>query len=90
MCLWLCKHRPQDPHACSHSVGGLYVLGHAMQFSEAMAGTVLVDSSHPDQAKHKQLDPARNELKPVRYLAATALGAPTPVRHPADGRSATQ
>ena len=55
-----------------HSMGGLYVLGHAMQFPEAVAGTVLVDSSHPDQTKRKQFDPARNELKPVRFLAATA------------------
>jgi pimeloyl-ACP methyl ester carboxylesterase len=55
-----------------HSMGGLYVLGHAMQFPEAVAGAVLVDSSHPDQTKHKQLDPARELLKPARFLMATA------------------
>ena len=56
-----------------HSMGGLYVMGHAMQFPEAVAGTVLVDASNPDQIKHKQLDPTPGGiLKTARFLAATA------------------
>jgi pimeloyl-ACP methyl ester carboxylesterase len=54
-----------------HSMGGLYVLGHAMQFPNAVAGAVLVDGSHPEQ--NKQPDPAESRLvKAVRFAAATA------------------
>ena len=54
-----------------HSMGGLYVLGHAMQFPDAVAGAVLVDASHPEQSK--QSDPAQSGMvKEVRFAAATA------------------
>jgi pimeloyl-ACP methyl ester carboxylesterase len=54
-----------------HSMGGLYVLGHAMQFPDAVAGAVLLDASHPQQTKGE--DPAESEFaKRVRFIAATA------------------
>jgi pimeloyl-ACP methyl ester carboxylesterase len=54
-----------------HSMGGLYVLGHAIQFPEAVAGAVLVDASHPQQTKGE--DPAHGDLaRRVRFIAATA------------------
>ena len=54
-----------------HSMGGLYVLGHAMQWPEAVAGAVLVDASHPQQTKGE--DPAQSDFaKRVRLVASTA------------------
>jgi pimeloyl-ACP methyl ester carboxylesterase len=54
-----------------HSMGGLYVLGHAMQFPDSVAGAVLVDASHPEQ--NKQSDPGESRMvKAVRFAAATA------------------
>jgi pimeloyl-ACP methyl ester carboxylesterase len=54
-----------------HSMGGLYVLGHAAQWPDDVAGAVLVDSSHPDQTNGQ--DPAQSDLtKRVRLAAAAA------------------
>jgi len=54
-----------------HSMGGLYVLGHAMQFPDAVAGAVFVDVSHPQQTKGE--NPAEGGFaKRVRLAAATA------------------
>lgn len=54
-----------------HSMGGLYVLGHAIHFPESVDGAVLVDSSHPEQ--NAGSDPAEGDLvKTVRFAAAAS------------------
>jgi pimeloyl-ACP methyl ester carboxylesterase len=65
-----------------HSIGGLYVRTYTEQYSDAVAGLVLVDSSHPDQLARAPANRAEQEgfermlqfLPPLARLGIIRIG----------------